>query len=213
LTAHQFGPDVPESRQAFWERTFSEGLWDYLDSLEETSRYGIVAGYVHRLAEGGRVLDAGCGQGLLAAYLDLGRLRYTGFDVSPTAIRRAREIRKDIDYFVCSLDDFSCAPESYDMVVFNEVLSTLENSVETLRRYYGYVRAGGYVLISQFQNADPASNARASTIRLEATFESQGYPVIAQSEAKDCFTGKSWRIYCLQRPPRADSPESPEAVR
>ena len=156
MTAHQFGPEIPESRERFWERPFSEGVWDYLDSIEETSRYGIVAGYVHRLVKGGRVLDAGCGQGHLSAFLDLDRLDYTAFDVSPTAIRRAREMYADIGFFAVSLDDFNCPPESYDMVVFNEVLSTLENPIETLKRYYGYVRPGGYVLISQFQNADPA---------------------------------------------------------
>ena len=70
-----------------WDQTFREGKWEYLHSIAETPRYAAVAGYVHKLLRRGNLLDAGCGEGLLVDYLDINRIRYTGFDLSPISVR------------------------------------------------------------------------------------------------------------------------------
>ncbi len=191
-------------RAVFWERTFREGMWDYQASLDEAPRFALVAGYVHRLVDGGAILDAGCGEGLLAGFLDRARIRYTGFDVSVTAVDRARKRYPDLDVFPSSIEDFR-APEGtcYDAVVFNEVLSTVERPIEALQRFFTYVRPGGYVIISQFQNADPTSNAHASTLRLEQAFAEHRHRVIATTDTSNRMTRRTWRAYCLAKGPGA----------
>lgn len=64
--------------------------WDYLASDLELPRFGVVAGYCHRFADGGAILEFGCGEGLLARRLDSSRYRrVVGVDVSPAVVDRA----------------------------------------------------------------------------------------------------------------------------
>jgi 2-polyprenyl-3-methyl-5-hydroxy-6-metoxy-1,4-benzoquinol methylase len=73
------------------------------------------------------VLDAGCGEGLLLDCLALDRFTYTGCDLSPTAIERARKRHNTANLVACSSDAFEPARgEQYDAIVLNEVLATLE---------------------------------------------------------------------------------------
>ncbi len=198
MSAPEGGIGEPEPQSVFWERTFREGRWDYLGSIAETPRYALIAGYIRRLASGGDVLDAGCGTGVLVDHLDIERLQYTGFDVSPTAIAQARDRHPGASLLTSSFEDFVCpAGVRYDVIVFNEVLATLERPLETLRRYLTFLKPVGYVLISQLQNPDPASKANISTRRLEVEIANRRYVRIATFEAKNCETGLTWRLYCL----------------
>ena len=185
-------------RPTDWEETYRQHAWDYLAALAETPRYSAVAGYVHKLACRRHVLDAGCGEGMLIEYLDMNRLHYTGFDVSPTAIDRARQ-RYGGAYFVCcSLDDFTPPHgERYDLIIFNEVLTSLKNSIEILNRFYTFLQPSGHIIISQFQNSNPNSNACIFTQMLEAEIAAGRYPVVSNSEVQNCETGRRWRVYCL----------------
>lgn len=192
-----------ESRQkpipvADWDRTYREGNWDYLSSIAETPRYATIAGYVHKLVGHGNILDAGCGEGLLIDYLDIGRLRYTGFDLSPTAIDRARKRYGGVTLFSCSLDDFRPANgEKYDVIVFNEVLTSLDRSILILNRFFAFLTPSGHIVISQFQNSNPNSNANIFTTALDAEIAAGRYHVTAKSQTRDCATGLCWNAYCL----------------
>jgi 2-polyprenyl-3-methyl-5-hydroxy-6-metoxy-1,4-benzoquinol methylase len=181
-----------------WEQSFRQHAWDHLAGIAETPRYSAVAGYVHKLLHRGHILDAGCGEGLLIEYLDLGRYRYTGVDLSSTAIHRARQRHSAANLLSCSLEDFAPAGDDrYDLIIFNEVLATLKNAIAMLKQFYRFLQPSGHVIISQFQNADPNSNAFIFTHKLDEEIEAGGYPVVAKSEVLNCETGLRWKVYCL----------------
>jgi len=181
-----------------WEESFRCGTWDYLAEIGETPRYAAVAGYVHKLLRRGRILDVGCGEGVLLDYLDLSRIEYSGFDVSPTAVERARRRRADAKLFVGSMDEFEPpAAEQYDVIVFNEALSTVRWPIATLRRFHPFLRPSGHMVISQFQNPNAQSNGARFTRMFKAEIEAGRMHPIMTSEVLNCDNGLRWTIYCL----------------
>jgi 2-polyprenyl-3-methyl-5-hydroxy-6-metoxy-1,4-benzoquinol methylase len=196
-----------------WDQTFREGKWEYLHSIAETPRYAAVAGYVHKLLRKGNLLDAGCGEGLLVDYLDINRIRYTGFDLSPTAIHRAREQYGALTFLPCSFDDFTPpGRETYDVIVFNEALTSLERPIEILNRFYAFLRPSGHIIISQFQHPDPNSNAMVFTRALGVEIAAGRYLDVTKSEVLNCETGLRWRVYCLGDLRRSGEPSSDSAT-
>lgn len=71
--------------------------------------------------EGSKVLDAGCGLGLLTQRLDLDGFDVTGIDVSRRSIELAREASSpDIQFVHASLEQLAAdATDSFDIVVSN----------------------------------------------------------------------------------------------
>ena len=70
---------------------YARGSWDYLRSLDELARFSVLAGYCHYLKPNGRILEIGCGEGILQERLDPARYaRYVGVDISEEAVRRAQ---------------------------------------------------------------------------------------------------------------------------
>lgn len=207
MTTDRKGSEPFPSRD--WDAAYRRHAWDYLGGIAETPRYSAVAGYAHKLVRRGHILDAGCGEGLLLDYLDIDRFRYTGFDLSPTAIARARRRNVDGNLLCCSLDDFT-APQGtlYDLIIFNETLTSLKNAIEILNRFYAFLQPSGHVVISQFQNPDPNSDAFVFTELFEREVAAGRYPLAAKSEVTDCATGARWRVYCLGTMPQAGPPSS-----
>jgi len=75
------------------DEAYRTGAYDFVETLAMAPRLGAIAAYVGHLGAR-RVLDLGCGTGLLLAYLDPA-IAYVGMDISPTAIDSARARFKD----------------------------------------------------------------------------------------------------------------------
>jgi 2-polyprenyl-3-methyl-5-hydroxy-6-metoxy-1,4-benzoquinol methylase len=171
-----------------------------------------VAGYIHRLVPRGRILDVGCGEGVLLDYLDVARIDYGGFDISPTAVDRARRHHAGSKVLVGSMDDFEpFNNERYDAIVFNECLSQVRQPIETLHRFYAFLEPDGYIIISQFHNRNPQSGGAIFTRMFCAEIQAARVSVIASSEVLNCDTGLKWTIYCLGGP-RAVKTSSPHSA-
>lgn len=181
-----------------WEETFRVGQWSSLGELSQSARYAVIAGYVHRLIEGGHVLDAGCGEGVLINYLDRSRLEYTGFDISLTAVCRAKEHYPSARLFRCSIEDF-VPPEGvyYDIIIFNESLATLKRPIEMIDQFYSFLRPGGHIIVSQFQPENQNDNGALLTRMFEAELAAGRYRIVVRSEVLNPDTGRKWRCYCL----------------
>jgi 2-polyprenyl-3-methyl-5-hydroxy-6-metoxy-1,4-benzoquinol methylase len=182
-----------------WDASYRQRDWDYLAGIGETPRYSVVAGYIHKLAPRGHILDAGCGEGVLIDYLDLSRIEYTGFDLSPTAIDRARE-RYDVAKLVSAPIETFLPPENeqYDVIVFNEVLSQVEHPIKELERFFTFLKPGGHVIISLFQSPRPEARGAIATRMLEAEIAARGIAPAAAAETLNCDAGLRWKIYCLR---------------
>jgi 2-polyprenyl-3-methyl-5-hydroxy-6-metoxy-1,4-benzoquinol methylase len=178
-----------------WDDMFADGRWDYLDSIGEAPRYAVIAGYIHRRLGKSRVLDVGCGAGVLFNYFDQSRVRYTGTDVSSAAIDQARRRFPDVDFTSCDIADFKPAGgETFDAIVFNEVLPQVEDPFGSLARYKQYLKPGGVLVVSTYQNTNPTSNSAVFSALLEQCISEGCFKALAQCEVSTSEKGLKWRI-------------------
>jgi 2-polyprenyl-3-methyl-5-hydroxy-6-metoxy-1,4-benzoquinol methylase len=181
-----------------WDASYRQHNWDYLAGIGETPRYSVVAGYIHKLMRRGHVLDAGCGEGILIDYLDLSRIEYSGFDLSRTAIDRARQRYGAVNLFCSSIETFiPPANDHYDMIVFNEVLSQVEHPIKELDRFSAFLKPSGHVIVSLFQSPRPEARGTIATRVLEAEIAARRIAPVSAAEVLNCDTGLRWKIYCL----------------
>lgn len=101
------------------------------------------------LPRGAGVLDVGCGAGATVAHLvdDCG-LRATGLDASSDQVRQGREARPDLDFVVGRAEALPFADESYDGVLCECVLSTVDDVAAALCEFGRVLRPGGVVMLS-----------------------------------------------------------------
>jgi 2-polyprenyl-3-methyl-5-hydroxy-6-metoxy-1,4-benzoquinol methylase len=131
--------------------------WDYLGTIGETTRFGVVAAYCRDLAPSGTVQEMGCGDGILPNHLDRGRLSaYCGLDISSVAIDRARALEDDRTTFVCAPAGSYMPDRAFEVVVFNEVLEYFDDPAGVVKRYEPFVAPGGHLVVS----SSPARSRR-----------------------------------------------------
>jgi SAM-dependent methyltransferase len=140
---------------------YAHGKWDYLRGIEELGRFSVLVGYCHFLKPDGRILEVGCGEGVLRERLDPVRYsRYVGIDVSAEAIQRARARADDKTAFVCA-DAAAWDPgEAFDLIVFNECLEYFDDPLAVVRRYEPSLAPGGAFLVSMFAGIETVRTRR-----------------------------------------------------
>ena len=178
-----------------WDRMFADGDWDYLNDASEAARYALIAGYVHRRPTPIKLLDVGCGAGLLCRYLDHGRIVYSGIDLSEAAIGQARETFGEADFSVSDITQYQPpAGQTFDVIVFNEVLPHVDDPVGSLDRYMGFLQPSGMMIISTYQNVNTKSNAAMFTGLLEEALTNGRFRSLTRCEVVTFEKGLKWRI-------------------
>jgi len=132
-----------------WEAQYASGRWDFLAELSELARFSVLAGYICHLKPGGKVLDTGCGQGVLLRRLPTSCYsKYVGIDLSTSAVTVAQEHGNDRSTFLAAdCEDYS-PEENFDVMVFNEVLCCLQDPLRTVERYMQSLNPEGLLLVS-----------------------------------------------------------------
>jgi 2-polyprenyl-3-methyl-5-hydroxy-6-metoxy-1,4-benzoquinol methylase len=143
------------------DQQYNAAEWDYLRSLGEAPRFGIVAVYCRILASGGSILEVGCGEGFLSEHLARENYGYfEGIDISAVAIERAQKHADSTTTFRCA-DAESYVPDRlFDLIVFNEVLEYFDDPVGLVRRYDDHLKPGGHMVVSMFAGLDTARTRR-----------------------------------------------------
>jgi 2-polyprenyl-6-hydroxyphenyl methylase/3-demethylubiquinone-9 3-methyltransferase len=100
-----------------------------------------------------RVLDVGCGGGLLAESLARSGAVVTGIDLAPAMIEvahlHAQESQLNIDYQVCSAEQFAQRREPpFDVVTCMELIEHVADPAALLRAIAKLLRPGGQFFIS-----------------------------------------------------------------
>lgn len=100
-----------------------------------------------------RVLDVGCGGGLLAESLARAGARVTGIDLAPGMIEVARlhaaESVLSIDYRVAAAEDLAQAePQSFDAITCMEMLEHVPEPAATVASLARLLRPGGALFVS-----------------------------------------------------------------
>lgn len=136
--------------ESIWDESYRSGRWDYLHGLDELAHYSVIAGYIRALRQGARVLDLGCGDGILHCSLEPSAYStYTGVDLSYEAIIRARRGHPQGRFVHANLDEYVC-DALYDIIVFNESLYYLPDPAATLSRYSEALAPLGLFIISMY---------------------------------------------------------------
>lgn len=138
-------------KRRLWDAQFAKGRWDCLD----TSPGDCVYSRIEKAANGGSILDLGCGSGSTANELDASRYHdYTGVDISEVAIGKARQRadgngRGQKSRFYQS-DIVKYEPtQQFDVIVFRDSIYYLEPAKipATLERYARWLKEGGVFVI------------------------------------------------------------------
>ncbi len=99
-----------------------------------------------------RILDVGCGGGLVAEPLARMGARVTGIDPGSETIAAARAHAGgqglDIDYRVARIEDVAAAAETFDVVTCLEVVEHIPDVAAFLARAAAAVRPGGVLIVS-----------------------------------------------------------------
>jgi len=103
--------------------------------------------------KGRKVLDVGCGGGILAESMAARGATVTGIDLSEKALGVARlhllESGRSVDYRLSSAEDLAAAePGSYDVVTCMEMLEHVPNPASTIASCAALVKPGGHVFFS-----------------------------------------------------------------
>jgi 2-polyprenyl-3-methyl-5-hydroxy-6-metoxy-1,4-benzoquinol methylase len=143
------GAGLKPTPARIWNQEFASGRWDYLANLAEMPRYAVIAGY-HRTAPVNKtVLDVGCGIGLLQPWLQqAGYERYLGIDLSAQAIDQAKVRADDKTRFEAAEAESFVPPQSFDLIILNEMLYYMVNAPTFLQRYSQYLNDGGAYIVS-----------------------------------------------------------------
>ncbi len=80
------------------------------------------------------ILDIGCGKGAFTNLMKKNNARITGVDISKTAIERARGRYPDIDFRCQTAGQAFNGNDMWDLVVFIETLSYMENWKEIIQK-------------------------------------------------------------------------------
>jgi len=132
-----------------WDRDFAAGNWEYLSDLSETARYAIIHNYAVRLHTPARILDIGCGAGVLRSFFAENEIvRYVGLDISSEAIRLSNSKNFPNTSFLISDFDGYVSDQEDDIVIFNESIGYSADPGETFRKYWCALPQGKVCIIS-----------------------------------------------------------------
>ena len=132
------------------------GDWRGLDSSVQIPRYAAIAEILRQFRADGNVLDVGCGEALLRAYLPKD-VSYTGIEPSALAAGSASKRDASIKVIHTSAEEFEAHGERFDSVVFNEMLYYTENPIGLLRKYVKLLHQDGVMLCSIYQKEGSVS--------------------------------------------------------
>ena len=95
---------------------------DWIDTVEsnrvrEADIYSQLKAWIHQISATD-ILDVGCGQGICSDKIDLGLRNYTGIDVSPILIERAKQLYnfENRNFLTGNIYDLPFSDNSFDAV-------------------------------------------------------------------------------------------------
>jgi len=132
-----------------WEKEFSAGQWDYLDSTPaERARSAIIGMLCQHYYIKGKILDVGCGLGTTVDFLNTDqRRKYLGLDISEEAVKKAR--KKNTAFLASDFDNFK-STKKFDVIIFNEVLYYMDEN-SAFEQALNILTEHGIILVSLYQ--------------------------------------------------------------
>lgn len=132
-----------------WEKEFSSGRWNYLDSTPtERARSAVIGMYCRHFFSAGKILDVGCGLGTIVDFLNNSqKKKYLGLDISKEAIKKAK--KKKVQFLTADFTNFKSAAK-FDIIIFNEVLYYM-NENDAFNKAGNILAKGGKIIVSLYK--------------------------------------------------------------
>ena len=132
-------------------RNEQAGDWQGSDSLTHAPRFEMIASILRKFGADMSVLDVGCGEATLRAWLPKDT-RYVGIEPSGAAARIALKRTDSINNIIhTTAESFDSRGERFDSIVFNEMLYYTDDPIGLLKKYALLLREGGVILCSIYQ--------------------------------------------------------------
>lgn len=142
----------PAWEEADIEAHYASGAFDYFADLEEMPRYGILLGYLTFFCQRPRIIDVGCGAGLLRRRIGTVDFEaYLGIDPAPSSIEAAAPLADERTSFVVG-DLLRTDVGTYEVAVLNEVLYMAPDPPAVLDRLFQVIEPGGLLLTSMMRH-------------------------------------------------------------
>ena len=177
-----------EGNKEVLETEYTGGMWDYLRGINELPRFSVVVGYCRHFKPAGKILEIGCGEGVLQERLCPSKYaRYVGVDIAAEAIRRASNKQDEKTFFVREDAKIYNPAEQFDVIIFNECLEYFDDPLGLVQRYERFLEKDGVYLVSMFVGIDTARTKRIWKM-LESAYRAEAETRVATQ------AGFSWMI-------------------
>jgi trans-aconitate methyltransferase len=191
----------PLSREVL-DGEYRGGAWAHFDSLAEQPRQLLVAGLAGTLHPRPRVLDIGCGSGLMARLLQPHQpARYLGIDLSEEGLARARALALPGAEFRAADFETWRPAETFDVLILSECVGYAHDPGALVGGLLPALAAGGHVIVSYYRSGHWEALWR----RVEAVTTVLTTTTLSNPQ------GQTWDIKLLQPPgtPPANGAETP----
>ncbi len=125
-------------------------MYEY-NRIADRKRVDFIAGILgEQLPAGARVLDVGCGNGVISRHLGRLGFRVTGIDVSERTIEKARTINPlpNVEFITKSAEELVAEGTRYDAVICSEVLEHLDNPGALLSVLHSSLSETGKLIVT-----------------------------------------------------------------
>jgi SAM-dependent methyltransferase len=131
-----------------WNERWGDPSFHPAPRIDEIAHHCLLAGYARTLRPGGRLLDAGCGDGEFRPFLTPDAFsRYVGIDFAEPIARAQQYADARTTFEVCDIREYVPA-EKFDTIAFNESLFYIDDAVGELDRYTAFLNPDGVFLVS-----------------------------------------------------------------
>ncbi len=128
---------------------YEKKQWDGLRSVEDLGRYSIIVGYVRFFAQDARILDLGCGEGVLQERISANNYtQYLGVDISDVAIANAQEKADTKTKFITGDLQRLQLDGTFNVIVYNESIYYLKDPKASVLSLIKNLTPNGIFIIS-----------------------------------------------------------------
>lgn len=141
---------------------------------------------------GSRILDAGCGSGVMAGTLMRRGYAVWGLDFAEPMIRQARELHGSDQLMVGDIEHIPFPDNTFDGVVALVVLDYLESDERALREIRRVLRPGGRAVIGISNGRSPLLHLDVVVQRIDALLRPVDYPFVQDGTRYRRYYRRRW---------------------
>ena len=114
---------------------------------KEKYYYGVNLGILNYVTSGNKILDVGCGAGLMGKEIKNKKNYVYGIDNSKVQLKIASKMLDAVKHVDIRDDDLNL-PNDFDIMVFVDILEHLEDPLSCLKKFKKYLKKDGKIIVS-----------------------------------------------------------------